>query len=209
MHGADVGEPGEGSAVDEAGGDHPATAPASHEDSVPERVEPSSEREELLLATVRRLEAELERHRAQAERTGKLLLSATNYADWVRERARRDAELALRKATARVEKLTLTTRELERTQHELVRLKDELVRLQALTDETRARLSAFLTDGLRVLNAEVETGRANDPEPAPANLDDTLRRQLPSTLFTQHGQVPSTSASEPVPREEVETPEEH
>ena len=106
MHGADVEEPGEGSAVDEPGGDHPATAQASHENSEPERVEPLSEREESLLATVHRLEAELERHRAHAERTSQLLLSATNYAEWVRERARRDAELALRKATARVEKLT-------------------------------------------------------------------------------------------------------
>lgn len=206
MHWADVGESGEGSAVDEPGGDHPATDPASHE-AEPERVEPLSEREELLLATVHRLEAELERHRAHAERTGKLLLSATNYADWVRERARHDAELALRKASARVEKLTLTTRELEQTQHELVRLKDELVRLQALTDETRARLSAFLTDGLRVLNAEVETGRGDNSEPALEHLDDTLHRQLPSTLFT-HTQLPSTFAPEPLPREEVVTPEE-
>jgi DivIVA protein len=204
---AGVEESGDESAVDAPRGDHATTGPASREGSLPEGAD-LSERE-VLLARVDRLEAELERYRAQAERTSKLLVSATNYAEWVRERARRDAELALRKATARMEKLTVATRELEQTQHELVRLKDELVRLQALTDETRARLSAFLTAGLQVLNAEVETGRAIGPERAPANLDDMLRRQLPSALFGQHRHVPSTSAPEPVPREEVEPQEEH
>ena len=154
------------------------------------------------------LEAELERYRADAERTSNLLLSATNYAEWVRERARHDAELALRKATARVEMLTVTTRELEQTQHELVRLNDELVRLQTLTEETRARLSAFLTAGLQVVNAQEEPAQATGPEAA-AHLNDTLRRQLPSALFTQHRQVPSDSGAEPVPHEEVEPQEEH
>ena len=200
-------ESGEQSAVDAALGDHPTIVPASRDGSLPERAE-LSEREELL-AKIDRLEAELERSRAHAEQTSKLLLSATNYAAWVRERARRDAELALRKATARVEKLTETTRELEQTQRELFRLQEELVRLRALTDETRARLSAFLTEGLQVLNPHVENGRATRRGRAPAELDDTLRRQLPSNLFTQQRQVPSTPASEDVPREGVEPAEEH
>lgn len=200
---------GEESAPDRLGGDLPTTAPASGEGSVPERVDLLSEREELL-AKVHRLEAELERYRPKAERTNKHLLSATNYADWVRERIRRDADLALRAPTARVEELTVTTREVEQTRQELVRLKNEHVRLQALTDETRARLSAFLTAGLQVLDAaEVETGRSTNPEPSPYHLDDTLRRQLPTTLFRQHSQAPSTSAGEPVPREQVEPQEEH
>ena len=55
-----------------------------------------------LLAQVRRLEVELARYREHAQRTSKLFLSATKYAEWVRENARRDAELALRKARARV-----------------------------------------------------------------------------------------------------------
>ena len=145
MQEAGVEKSGEKSAPDTPGGNPPTTAPASHGGSLPERAE-STERE-VLRAKVDWLEAELERYRADAERTSKLLLSATNYAEWVRERARHDAELALRKATARVEMLTVTTRELEQTQHELVRLNDELVRLQTLTEETRARLSAFLTGG--------------------------------------------------------------
>lgn len=178
------------------GGDHvPETAPARSEAPLPEfveaplpefieprqeRVELSSERGELL-ANVHRLEAELERYRAHAERTSKLFLSATNYAEWVRERARRDAEIALRKARAKAEKLGSTARELERTEVELVRARDELARLQALTDETRTRLSAFLTAGLQVLDTEREAGQEDDPKPALGDLPDTLQRQLTST----------------------------
>jgi hypothetical protein len=209
VHEPGVEKLGEESAPDRLGGDHPTTAPASGEGSLPEMVELLGEREELL-AKVHLLEAELERYRAQAERTNKPLLSATN---WVRERTRRDADLALREETARVKMLTVTRRELERTQQELARLKDEHVRLQALTDEARTRLSAFLTAGLQVLNeaeteTETETGRSINPEPSPYHLDDTLRRQLPTTLFTQHSQAPSTSAGEPLTREQVERQEE-
>ena len=195
-----IGEPGDQSAADLLGEPRPTTAPLDRAGSLPERDELSREREHLL-AKVHRLEAELERHRARAERTDKLLLSATNYAEWVRERARRDAEVALRKATARAEKLILTTRELEQTQQELVRLQDELTRLRFLADETRARLSAFLTAGLEVINA-------NGPDAASDHLDDTLRRQLPSALFTVQRQTPSVSAPEPVTRDGAEPHEE-
>ena len=192
------------------GGDRsPETAPASREEPLHASVEPSqaaveppqeraelpSEREELL-AEVGRLEAELERYRAHAERTSKLFLSATNYAEWVREHARRDAELALRKARARVEKLGVMARELEWTERELVRRQDELARLQALTDETRARLSAFLTAGLQALNTEVEAGQDDSPNPALDDLQDTLQ-----------GRLAPTSVSEPERLVEVERPE--
>ena len=169
------------SVVEEPGeGDHPATAPASREEPLPERVELSSEREELL-AEVRRLEAELERYRAHAQRMSKLFLSVTNYAEWVRENARRDAELALRKARSKVEKLEDSARELERTERELVSQRDELARLQALTDETRTQLSAFLTAGLQVLNTEIDPGQGDGAKPALADLQDMLQKQLPST----------------------------
>ena len=195
-----IGEPNDQSVADLLGESRPTTAPLDRAASLPEPDELSSEREHLL-AKVHRLEAELERHRARAERADKLLLSATSYAEWVREGARRDAEVALRKATARAEKLIGTTRELEQTQHELVRLQDELTRLRFLTDESRARLSAFLTAGLEVINAEVEPGKANVPDAAPVHLDDMLRRQLPSALFTVQKQTPSISAPEPVTRD--------
>jgi cell division septum initiation protein DivIVA len=199
---AGIEEPGAESLADTGGGVG-ATAPVLREDSLAEREELLRERAQLL-ARVYRLEAELEGHRARSERTSKLLLSATGYAEWVRERARRDAEGALRKATARAQKLVQTTRDLEETQNELVRLKEELTRLRSLTDETRARLSAFLTAGLQAINAETEAASTNDPDRAPGHLDDTLRRQLPSALFTVQRQTPPMSASEPVMRDQAE-----
>jgi hypothetical protein len=198
-----IGEPGDRAPADLLGEARPAMSPLDRGAPLPEREVLSSEREHLL-AKVHRLEAELERHRARAERTDKLLLSATSFAEWVRERARGDAEIALRKATARAEKLIRTTRELEQTQRELVRLQDELTRLRMLTDETRARLSAFLTAGLEAINAEVEPGKGNGPDAAPVPLDDMLRRQLPSALFTVQKPTPSISAPEPVTRDGAE-----
>lgn len=132
-----------------------------------------------LLAEVRRLEVELERYREHAQRTSRLFLSATNYADWVRENARRDAEVALRKARAKVQKLERAARELERTEDELARLKDELARLQVLTDETRERVSAFLEAGLQVLSRRV--AEDDNPSPALGGLQDTLHERLAST----------------------------
>ena len=202
MERAGIEEPGAESLADTGGGVRP-TAPVLREDSLGEREELLRERAQLL-TRVHRLEAELERHRARSERTSKLLLSATSYAEWVREGARRDAEVALRKATARAQKLVGATRDLEETQNELLRLKEELTRLRSLTDETRARLSAFLTAGLQAINAETEPASANGPDPAPGHLEDTLRRQLPSALFTVQRQTPSASASQPVTRDDAE-----
>lgn len=210
-----VRESNEVAVVEESGGDHPATATASREEPLPETVEPSSElpetvepsrelpetvepssERETLRAEVQRLEAELERYRSHAERTSKLFLSATNYAEWVRENARRDAELALRKARAKVEKFEATAGALERTERELVRMQGELEGLQALTDETRARLSTFLAAGLQALNTEGAAGQGDSPNPALGDLHDTL-----------HGQLASTSVSEPGQSAEVERTE--
>ena len=132
----------EGSVADQpGGGDLPETAPTGREEPRHEHVDPaqdeverSSEHDELL-AEVRRLEVELERYRTHAERTSKLFLSATKYAEWVRENARSDAELALRKARVKVEQLESTAGELEWTERELVQRQDELASLQALTEE--------------------------------------------------------------------------
>lgn len=113
------------------------------------------EREELL-ARIGRLEHELERYRAHAERTSKLFLSVASYADWVRDNARHDAELALRKARAKAVKLEATAVALEDAERELAARQGELERLRRLTDETRTRLSAFLSAGLDALNTDVE-----------------------------------------------------
>jgi len=156
----------------------------------PER---ESDREELL-ADVQRLELELERYRAHAERTSKLFLSATNYAEWVRESARRDAEVVLRKARVRADKLEATARELERSESELVRLQEERATLQALTDETRAQLSAFLAAGLQALGTGVEPRQEDSPQPAVDDLQEALHRQ-----------AASTSTSPPTPLGDIET----
>ena len=150
----------------------------------------------MLRAEVQRLEAELERYRTHAERTSKLFLSATKYADWVRESARKDAELALRKARIRVEQFEATARELDRTERELARVKDELDGLQALTEETRGRLSAFLAAGLQALNTEGVAGQGDGHEPALGDLQDTLHGQLPSTTVSDSEQTAETERPE-------------
>ena len=167
--------------------DDPASTAVSREPAQ-ERVRSSSARDELL-EDVRRLETEVERYRAHAERTSKLFLAATNYAEWVRERARSDAELVLRKARAKAEKLAATASELERAELELARLRDELARLQVLTDETRARLSTFVTTGLQALNTEVASGDRDGSEPARGDLQDTPHRPLASTFVAVPSRV--------------------
>ena len=154
--------------------------PSAPDESVVDRAEQSGERNELL-AKVQQLEQELERYRAHAERTSKLFLAATKYAEWVRENARHDAELALRKANARVEKLELSADRLAWIEAELVRKQEELERLDTLTEETRARLSAFLTAGLDALSTTVENRHEDGPTPSLTDLHDTLHSQLAST----------------------------
>ena len=179
-------ETGRVSVMDEQRGQR--ERPTAPDRSVAERAEQSSERDELL-AKVQRLELELERYREHAERTSKLFLAATKYAEWVRENARRDAELALRKASARVEKLELNADRLEWTEAELARRQDELARLNALTEETRARLSAFLTAGLQTLNTTVEPGDEDGSTRPVGDLHDTLHSQLASTSAPTPGLV--------------------
>jgi hypothetical protein len=141
--------------------------------------ETASGREEALRAEVQRLQVELDRFRAHAQRTSKLFLSATNYAEWVRENARRDAELALRKARARVARLERVARDLERTERELDRARRELADLQALADETRTKLSAFLTTGLEMLGDDrPDESQNHGAEPAVGELHETLQRRV-------------------------------
>ena len=151
---------------------------------------------EVLRAEVRRLETELGRYQAHAARTSTLFLSVTDYAEKVREGARRDADLALRKARARVDKLDAMARDLERTEREVVAARDELARVQALTEETRARLAAFLTTGLESLSGAGGDAREDTASLSLGNLDETLEEQLHSAS------IPTTER-----RQEVETSE--
>jgi cell division septum initiation protein DivIVA len=137
-----------------------------------------------LLERVEQLEQEVQRYREHAQRTSKLFLYVTDYADWVRQSARRDAELALRKARARAAKI-LGDLEKERR-----RVDNELLRLQALTDETRTRLSAFTTAALDILNSEVDTSE-HVPQQALSDLPDALRPQLTSASGSASTRLPS------------------
>lgn len=136
---------------------------------------------------MQRLELELERYRTHAERTSKLFLSAANYAQWVRESARRDAELALRKARAKVQQLEATAAALELTERELARRQEELARLEVLTEETRTQLSAFLAASLEALSIEGEPEQAGGMQPA-GDLQETLHGRLPSAPGPQLGE---------------------
>lgn len=154
------------------------------------------EREELL-AKVRRLEAELERYRAHAQRTSRLFQSVSSYAEWVRESARCEAELTLKKARARADKtLGKLAKERERSQR-------ELARLQELTAETRTRLSAFTAIALQVLDAQgveaVQADRASQLAHA------TLADDLKDALEGQQGAPVRQAAAEPE-RPEVSAP---
>lgn len=175
--GVEVG--GEVSEVEEPVEDRlPAAAPASRQEALPERskqVDSAGGREEPL-AQLRRLEAELERYREHAQRTSKLFLSVTKYVEWVRESARSEAELALSKARARVERLERASRKLEETELKLRQAQDDLAHLQVVTEETRARLSAFLAAGLQALDAGAS---------APVGIEDTLLERLASGSVSQ------------------------
>jgi hypothetical protein len=173
---------------DRAGG--PSSATAVGEPNAGER----GEREQLL-AKVRRLESELERFKAHAARTSKLFLAVTDYAEKVREGARRDAEIALRKARHRVERLERLARELERTEHDLASARIELARVQKLTEDTRRRLSAFLTTGLEALDLGTTSARP-DTADIPADLDATLKEQVSAVSAPPAGDRPHGTGSE-------------
>lgn len=154
----------------------PGTA-SGHEPSL--SAAPTGAQEDLR-AELQQLRAENERYREHATRTSKLFLAVTDYAEWVRENARHDAELALRKARTRVEQLETIGRELEEKQREHARLQSELEGLQAVIAETRGQLSAFLSAGLEALNRDDATSTGMSGEPTFHDLRDALHSQLGS-----------------------------
>jgi cell division septum initiation protein DivIVA len=99
---------------------------------------------------VYQLEGELERHREREQLVVKTLLSATSHANAIRESARRDAELTLRKARGEAEKRRAS---FEREQADARR---ELLRLRGITEQMRKGLAAFLTAKMEELRLETE-----------------------------------------------------
>jgi cell division septum initiation protein DivIVA len=94
------------------------------------------------------LEGELERYRKQERLVVDTVLSATVHATVIRESARRDAQLTLRKARAEAVKRTSTV-EQERDQAIA-----ELLRLRRITEQMRSGLSAFLSATVEELRGE-------------------------------------------------------
>lgn len=150
---------------------------------------PADPERDALLVRIQRLEAELQRYREHAQRTSRLFLAASNFADWVRESARRDAEATLRKARARAQRFGVLEEECERAEQELAHLQDELRRMRALADEARSRLSAFLNAGLQALNADAEADAGQTDRPRTEHHE-----ELAGTL---HDRLGSTSTPQP------------
>jgi cell division initiation protein len=115
------------------------------------------EREELR-REIERLQAELSRYRETEQLLVKTLASATNHAIAIRESARREAELVLRKARAEAQ-----TREAaaERKKNGAER---ELLRLRRLTEQMRRGLSGFLTAKLEELQVDSEPSESVEPD---------------------------------------------
>jgi cell division septum initiation protein DivIVA len=107
------------------------------------------EREELS-RRIEELEADVSRYREKEQLLVNTLVSATSHATAMRESARREAELILRKARAEAQKRKAAV---ERARGDAER---ELLRLRRVTEQMRRGLSGFLTEKLEELQLEVE-----------------------------------------------------
>jgi cell division initiation protein len=152
-----------------------STIPAVSEDQ--QTAKRSVSDSEDLRRRIDQLEAELERYREQEQLVGKALLSATSHATAIRESARREAELTLRKARAEAEKRKIGV-EQERDD-----ARRELLRLRRITEQMRRGLSAFLTAKVEELRLETEE------EPPASGQDQELEAVLGSAIEGQSANV--------------------
>jgi cell division septum initiation protein DivIVA len=111
---------------------------------------------------VAQLEADLAGHRRQEQLVSKTLLEASSHATTIREKAREEAELILRKASAELEDRAALTERAEREQADAER---ELLRLRQLAQEMQQGLAGFLTQTLAQLRPEARPATA-DQHPA-------------------------------------------
>jgi cell division septum initiation protein DivIVA len=137
------------------------------------------------------LEGELEQYREHEELVIKTLISATSHATAIRESARREAELTLRKARAEAEKRKAGA---ERERDDA---RNELLRLRRITEQMRSGLSAFLT-------AQVEELRLETEEEPASGQNQELEAALGSALEGQTARA-AEAGLEPAshPRAEV------
>jgi cell division septum initiation protein DivIVA len=118
------------------------------------------------------LEVELERYRSQEQLLAKTLVSATSYGTVIRENARREAELALRKARGEAERLKV------RAERERDDARRELLRLRRITEQMRNGLSEFLMAKVDELQVEIDDHQSRQE-------DDELETALGSALGGQ------------------------
>ena len=126
------------------------------------------------------LERELGRYREDEQLAVKTLRSATSHATAIRENARREAELTLRKARAEAEKRKT------RIERERDDARNELLRLRRVTEQMRMGLTALLT-------TKVEELRLESEEDVPASGE---ARELEAVL----GSAVEARGSAPEPR---------
>jgi cell division septum initiation protein DivIVA len=148
-----------------------------------ETLKRNSESEELR-GRINQLEGELERHRSQEQLLVKTLLSATSHATAIRESARQEAEVILRKARVEAEELKAgAIRERDDARR-------ELMRLRRITEQMRSGLSAFLTEKVEELRLETEDeAKASGEE----ELEAALGRVLEGRSATELGSSPEST----------------
>jgi DivIVA protein len=135
------------------------------------------------------LEGELERYREREELVTKTLLSAVSHATAIRDDARREAELTLRKAKG---KAAQRRADALREQDEARR---ELMRLLRITDQMRRGLSDFLAEKVDELRPEAENNAASSQAQAEldAALEDAMKQKAtvaaPSRVPVSHPQA--------------------
>ena len=146
---------------------------------------PSTSDWEELERRLDQLEREQARHDEHEQLAVQTLRAATSHAIAIRESARREAELTLRKARAEAEKQKAAV---ERERNDA---RDELLRLRQVTEEMRRGLTAFLTERVEELRLESEE---DVPAPEEQELDQVL-----GSLVEAGGTSPG-----PTPRDQAE-----
>ena len=138
--------------------DEIATTPSANDSSLRRRID--------------ELEMELASYRQREQLLVNTLLSATGHATAIRESARRDAELALRKA--RIE----AAERREAAEAERDRAMAELLRLRQVTERMQSGLSTFLAATVEELRRE----GLDDEQVARQNAERELQAALASVL---------------------------
>jgi cell division septum initiation protein DivIVA len=132
---------------------------------------------------IERLQADLSRYKETEEHLVRTLVSATSHATAIRESARQDAELILRKARV----------EVERRKAAADRERRELLRLRRITEQMKRGLAGLLTAKLEELQLDIE-----DEMPA-AEEETELATALGSRLEGDSKRAPTSESGSLAP----------